>query len=104
MKSHAYLREKVLYGLRVRPAVVKPAVAADGSASPVRTKQPARGPTTPSGTSLPPLVYQKFADFVPEYALRSGTTLADVHRPVIDIGDAQASIGVFVFVCVCVGV
>ncbi len=89
MKSHAYLREKLLYGLRVQQggsgaprragSKQKPAVAEDASGS----------NPTPDASSLPPLVYQKYADFIPSFAAATGTTVADLNQPHVDIQDTQ---------------
>jgi hypothetical protein len=62
MKSHAYLREKMLHGL----------VHRKDTGGPVGTK-----------------VYQQYADFIPNFAAKAGVTATDLNQPHIDIKDAQ---------------
>ena len=103
MKVHAYLREKVLYGLRVPSAPPssprrgtqrgKGAVSADDAAS---------SPVPSDGTAEPrqgERVYKKYADFVPAFAAQSGVTVADLNQPDIDIQDSQVELGRFIYFC-----
>ncbi len=86
MKVHAYVREKMLYGLRVQTGTpAAPRRQASGKPKPAATED---APAADS-SALPPRVYQKYADFIPAYAVASGMTIADLNQPHIDIQDSQ---------------
>jgi len=111
MKMHAYLREKIVHGLRAT-------VEADLQAAPARSPTAAdaaartsRGSSVASGVVSPPpaigkpnsflKAVQAFAEYLPPQAAQYGTSLESLREshPRISIGGVNEEIGRYIYFC-----